>query len=141
MADVTMSEVALSRATLAEMTTEIAAAYVANNHVAPGALPRLLASVHAALDGLGRSPEPDATKPTPRMPIRKTVTEEHIVSLEDGKSYKSLKRHLARHGLTPQAYREKWGLPTDYPMVAPAYARQRSALAKQIGLGAMRRKG
>ena len=77
----------------------------------------------------------------PRVPVRKTVTDAHLISLEDGKAYKSLKRHLSKRGLTPEAYREKWGLPRDYPMVAPAYARQRSELAKQIGLGSMRRKG
>ena len=130
-------------AVLAEMTTEIVAAYVAHNHVQPGDIPRLIASVHAALDGLSRAPKPEATptRPTPRIPIRKTITDTHLISLEDGKSYKALKRHLSKLGLTPEAYRAKWDLPRDYPMVAPAYARQRSELAKGMGLGSMRRKG
>ena len=79
-------------------------------------------------------------KPKPPMPIRKTVTDEHIVSLEDGRPYKALKRHLNKLGLTPKAYREKWGLPVDYPMVSPAYARARSLQAKETGLGSLRRR-
>lgn len=129
-------------AIVVEMATEIVAAYVRNNSLPVGDVPALLRSVHGALVGLG-APEPVAAapeKPTPPVPIRKTVADDHIISLEDGKRYKTLKRHLARMGLTPEAYRAKWGLPHDYPMAAPAYSRARSAMAKEMGLGAMRRK-
>jgi predicted transcriptional regulator len=85
-----------------------------------------------------KAPEPE--KPTPLMPIKKTITPDHLVSLEDGRRYKSLKRHLSGRGLTPADYRDKWGLPKDYPMVAPNYAKQRSELAKALGLGQQRRK-
>ena len=108
--------------------------YLAGNRVPPGDVPALIGSVHAALGGLGQAPEPAAAATLP-VPIRKTVSDGHIISLEDGKPYRALKRHLARLGLTPAAYRAKWGLPADYPVVAPAYARQRSELARQIGLG------
>ncbi len=133
----------VSGSVLAEMTTELVAAYVAHNRVQPGDMPGLIASVHAVLGGLSRAPAAAAAanKPTPPVPIRKTIADGHLISLEDGKAYKALKRHLSKLGLTPQAYREKWDLPRDYPMVAPAYARQRSELARQIGLGSMRRKG
>src|SRR5215208_352965 len=85
-------------------------------------------------------PAPRAEKPTPHIPIKKTITPDAIISLEDGKAYKSMKRHLTKLGLTPAQYREKWGLPRDYPMVAPNYAAKRSELAKQAGLGQQRRK-
>lgn len=122
---------------LAEMTSEVVAAFVAKNHIQPSELPALIASVHASLDGLGKPEEPAAepVKLTPPVSIRKSITDEYLVSLEDGKRYKSLKRHLAKHGLTPAEYRAKWGLPQDYPMVAPAYAAKRSELAKNLGLG------
>ncbi len=128
---------ASDRATLAEMTTDVVAAFLAGNRVQPGDVSALIGSVHAALGGLGRAPERAAAvaAPTPPVPIRKTVSDGHIISLEDGKPYRALKRHLTKRGLTPAAYRAKWGLPADYPMVAPAYARQRSELARQIGLG------
>lgn len=129
----------------AEMATELVAAYVTKNHVRAAELPGLIATVHSALSGLGNAPkvepEPVVTKLVPHMPIRKTITDTHIISLEDGKSYQSLKRHLTKHGLTPAEYRAKWGLPLDYPMVAPAYSAKRSELAKSIGLGARRREG
>ena len=132
----------VSGAVLAEMTTEVVAAYVAHTRVQPGDIPGLITFVHAAFDRLSRASEPEATvtKPTLRVSIRKTITDTHLINLEDGKAYKSLKRHLTRHGLTPEAYRAKWDLPSDYPMVSPAYARQRSELAKGMGLGSMRRK-
>ena len=141
MPDETMPEVA-DPITLAELTTELVASYVARNHVQASELPALIATLHGSLAGLGKAPEPEpvAAKLTPRVPIRKTVTDTHIISLEDGKQYQSLKRHLSKHGLTPAEYRAKWGLPSDYPMVAPAYSRARSALAKETGLGALRRK-
>ncbi|MGY2048885.1 MucR family transcriptional regulator [Methylobacterium sp. JK268] len=117
------------------LTASIVAAYVANNPVPSAALPELIASVHASLAKLGAPQEPVAEPLVPPVPIKKTVTPDHIISLEDGKPYKSLKRHLSGRGLTPEQYRTKWGLPVDYPMVAANYAAQRSELAKSIGLG------
>lgn len=121
-----------------ERTAEIVAAYVSNNTVAPADLGNLIRDVHMALAGLGNpivAPEPLV----PAVPVKKSVTSDYIVCLEDGKKFKTLKRHLAIHyGLTPQQYREKWNLPADYPMVAPAYAEARSQLAKSIGLGQKR---
>ncbi|RUU25157.1 MAG: MucR family transcriptional regulator [Mesorhizobium sp.] len=119
-----------------ELTADIVSAYVSKNPVPLGELPALIGQVHAALKGtVGGSPaEPEALKPA--VPIKKSVTPDYIISLEDGKKFKSLKRHLSTHyGLTPDEYRAKWGLPADYPMVAPNYAAARSALAKTIGLG------
>ncbi len=126
-----------------EITSEVVSAYLAKNHVPPAEVPALIATVHGTFAGLGRAPTPvaEAEKPTPAVPIRKSVTDDFLISLEDGKRYKTLKRHLARHGLTPAAYRAKWGLPSDYPMVAPTYSDARSAQAKSTGLGARRRKG
>lgn len=121
-----------------ERTSDIITAYVAHNVVQPSALPELIASVHAALQSLGSPPPAEPEKPTPPIPIRRTVTPDHIISLEDGKPYKTLKRHLAGRGLTPDQYREKWGLPRDYPMVAANYASQRSELARNSGLGQRR---
>ncbi|WP_280953397.1 MucR family transcriptional regulator [Mesorhizobium mediterraneum] len=119
-----------------ELTAAVVSAYVSNNPVPVGELPALIAQVHAALKGTigGLVAKPEAL--TPAVPIRKSVTPDYIISLEDGKKFKSLKRHLSTHyGLTPDEYRAKWGLPADYPMVAPNYAAARSALAKTIGLG------
>ena len=130
-------------AALVEFTSEVVSAYLAKNHVPPAEIPALIASVHATFGALGRAPEPAAEpeKQAPAISIKKSVTDDYLISLEDGKRYKSLKRHLSGHGLTPAEYRAKWGLPGDYPMIAPAYARQRSELAKSIGLGSMRKKG
>lgn len=123
---------------LVTLVGEIVAAYVANNSVPPAALPELMASVHGALASLTGRPQAEAPpaieQPTPAQ-IRKSVQEDGIVSFIDGRSYKTLKRHLTAHGLTPERYRERYGLPEDYPMTAPGYAAQRSALAKAIGLG------
>lgn len=124
---------------LVTLVGELVAAYVSNNSVPPTALPELMASVHAALASLdGQAPaaavEPAVERPTPAQ-IRKSVQEDGIVSFIDGRTYKTLKRHLTAHGLTPERYRERYGLPDDYPMTAPGYAAQRSALAKAIGLG------
>jgi predicted transcriptional regulator len=121
---------------LIELTADVVSAYVSNNPVPVGELPALIDRVHAALKGtIGSMPE----KPEPlipAVPVRKSVTPDFIISLEDGKKFKSLKRHLSTHyGLTPDEYRAKWGLPADYPMVAPNYAAARSALAKTMGLG------
>ncbi|WP_298967710.1 MucR family transcriptional regulator [uncultured Methylobacterium sp.] len=126
----------LPTAGLVATTADIVAAYVSNNSVPSPDLPALIAAVHGALSGLLAPAAPaQAERPTPPVPIRKSVTPDHLISLEDGKPYKSLKRHLAGRGLTPAEYRTKWGLPPDYPMVAANYAAQRSELAKRTGLG------
>jgi predicted transcriptional regulator len=122
---------------LIELTADVVSAYVSNNPVPVSDLPALIGQVHAALKGtIGNvSAEiPEALKPA--VPIRKSVTPDYLICLDDGKKFKSLKRHLSsRYGLTPDDYRAKWGLPSDYPMVAPNYAATRSALAKTMGLG------
>ncbi len=123
-----------------ELTADVVAAYVAHNAVQKSDIPGLIASVHASLVGLTRPAAPEQTeRPVPPVPIKKSIGDDYIISLEDGRRYKSLKRHLNGRGLTPEQYREKWGLPIDYPMVAPSYARQRSELAKSMGLGRQRR--
>lgn len=123
---------------LRNLTADIVAAHVSNNSVAVNDLPQLISNVHGALVALtGPAPE---KKPVPKVPVRSSVRPDYIVCLEDGKRLKMLKRHLMTHyGLTPQQYREKWGLPNDYPMVAPNYGEQRRELAKAIGLGTRRR--
>lgn len=122
---------------MVKLSADIVSAYVANNVVMKADLPALIADVFAALTNLGREPEAPPVAPlVPAVPIRKSVTPEAIICLEDGKSFKSLKRHLrSSFDMTPEQYRAKWGLPSDYPMVAPAYAEARSALAKSMGLG------
>ncbi len=119
-----------------EKTTEIVAAFVSNNQTATTDLPALIQAVHRALTGISTAaPEPEARK-EPAVPIRRSITPEHLVCLEDGKTFKSLKRHLrTKYDMSPEDYRAKWGLPKDYPMVAPNYAAARSALAKNMGLG------
>jgi predicted transcriptional regulator len=120
-----------------ELTADVISAYVSNNPVPVSELPSLIAQVHQSLVGLsnGSATEP-VEKLVPAVPIKKSVTPEYIVCLDDGKKFKSLKRHLkTTFGITPEEYRAKWNLPSDYPMVAPAYAAARSALAKQMGLG------
>ena len=115
--------------------TEIVSAYVSKNPLAPEDLPAFIKSVHASLTGIGGG-ETAAPGKAPAVPVKKSVTPDHIVCLEDGKKLKMLKRYLrARYGLTPDEYRAKWNLPADYPMVAPNYAARRSAFAKQFGLG------
>lgn len=121
-----------------ELTVEIVSAYVSNNEVAAAELPALIASVARSLNELaGISTKAEAPEPPkPAVPIKKSVTPDYIISLEDGKKFKSLKRALsARYGMTPDQYRAKWGLPADYPMVAPNYSAARSDLAKKLGLG------
>ncbi len=121
-----------------EMAAEIVSAYVRNNSVPVSELPALLQSVHESLGSILNGSKPEAVKepPQPKVPVKKSVTNDYIVCLEDGKRFKSLKRHLhSEHGLSPQEYRDKWGLGKDYPMVAPAYADARSNLAKTMGLG------
>jgi predicted transcriptional regulator len=117
------------------LAAQIVSAHVRNNTVAPDELPRLIQEVYRALVDVGRQPV-QAEKPVPAVPVKQSVRPDRIVCLEDGKSFSMLKRHLMTdHKLTPQQYRERWGLPRDYPMVAPNYAQTRSALAKKIGLG------
>lgn len=122
---------------LIALTASIVSAYVTRNNLPTADLPRLIASTHVALASLAASPAPVASEPlVPAVPIRKSVTPDAIICLEDGRAFKSLKRHLsASYGLTPDQYRAKWNLPADYPMVAPNYAEARSALAKSMGLG------
>jgi predicted transcriptional regulator len=122
---------------LVELSTEIVSAYVSHNAVSPGDLPRLIADVHTALRGLKNNETPAPVEELkPAVPIRKSIAPDYIICLEDGKKFKSLKRHLRTHyNLSPEEYREKWGLPADYPMVAPSYSATRSKLAKDNGLG------
>jgi predicted transcriptional regulator len=125
-----------------ELTANIVTAYVSNNTVPSTDIPNLISQVHAALKRVsGGQPAAPAEPLKPAVPIKRSVTPEYIVCLEDGQKFKSLKRHLrTRYGVTPEQYREKWGLPPDYPMVAPKYAEARSQLAKQMGLGQQRRR-
>jgi predicted transcriptional regulator len=119
-----------------ELTAAIVSAYVSKNSVPMASLAELVSSVHSSLDKLTLKPEPPQQPPTPAVPIRRSVTPDYIISLEDGRKFKSLKRHLATHyDMTPEQYRQKWSLPPDYPMVAPNYAATRSALARTMGLG------
>lgn len=125
-----------------ELMADIVAAYVSNNTVSPGELTQLMSDVHGALLRVAGAPgEGLSEAPKPAIPVKKSVTPEYIVCLEDGKKFKSLKRHLrTQYNMSPEDYREKWGLPADYPMVAPNYAQARSQLAKKMGLGQQRRK-
>ncbi len=117
------------------LTAQIVSAHVSNNSVPAEALPNLIRQVHQALSGAGQ-PAAEPEKPQPAVPVKRSVFADYIVCLEDGKKLKMLKRHLqSAYGMTPDQYRERWGLPSDYPMVAPNYAERRSALARQIGLG------
>jgi predicted transcriptional regulator len=127
------------RNNLAELTSDIVSAYVSGNAIDLSALPDLIASVHDSLMRITSSDTlHDSERPTPPVPIKKSITPDYLISLEDGQPYKSLKRHLNSRGLSPTQYREKWGLQSDYPMVAPNYAKQRSDLAKTMGLGRKR---
>ena len=130
-------------ATLIELTVELVGSYVTRNHVRATELPKLISTIYGSLTGMGTAPEiePESAKLTPPVSIKKSVTDEYLVSMEDGKPYQALKRHLSKLGMTPAEYRAKWGVPVNYPMVSPAYARKRSELAKSIGLGRLRRKG
>lgn len=124
-----------------ELAADIVSAFVSNNSVPIADLPSLIGNVHLALQNVGQpTAKQEEAKPTPAVSIRKSITPDYLISLEDGKQYKSLKRHLTKLGLTPEAYREKWDLPRDYPMVAANYAAKRSELAKSLGLGQMRSK-
>jgi predicted transcriptional regulator len=124
------------------LTTEIVAAHVSNNNVAVNDLPTLINQIYNSLANIGTAPAAPATRPQPAISVKKSVQADYIVCLEDGKKLKMLKRHLkTAYNMTPEAYRERWALPSDYPMVAPNYARQRSRLAKEIGLGTRARRG
>ena len=126
---------------LPALTTQIVAAYVANNTVAVNDLPGLIRQVHAALANVGGATEIAPERPQPAVPIKRSVMPDFIVCLEDGKKLKMLKRHLkTAFNMTPEEYRDRWDLPPDYPMVAPNYASQRSRLAKEIGLGTRARR-
>ena len=127
---------------LLALTTEIVAAHVSNNTVAVNDLPTLINQIYNSLANIGTSPIAPAARPQPAVSVKKSVQPDYITCLEDGKKLKMLKRHLkTAYNMTPEAYRERWGLPSDYPMVAPNYARQRSRLAKEIGLGTRARRG
>ncbi|GJD76874.1 MucR family transcriptional regulator [Methylobacterium gregans] len=125
------------------LTTEIVSAFISRNAVAPAELTALIGTVHATLSQLARGSEA-GTAPAlvPAVPVNRSIRPEYLICLEDGKKFKSLKRHLrARYNLTPEQYRERWNLSPDYPMVAPNYAAARSDLARAMGLGQQRRKG
>ena len=126
-----------------ELTATIVSAYVSNNPTPAGDLPGLIGQVHTALQRLsaGRPEVPVAEPSKPAVPLKKSVTPEYLICLEDGKRFKSLKRHLrTQYKMSPEQYRERWNLPADYPMVAPNYARTRSQLAKNMGLGQQRKR-
>ena len=136
-----MERDARPHSSLIELVSQIVSAYVAHNPVPVAELPRLIERVHATLAEIDGAPavEPKSEL-KPAVPVRKSVTDDHIVCLEDGKKFKSLKRHLrTRYDMSPEEYREKWGLAPDYPMVAPNYANQRSDLARKMGLGLMKK--
>src|SRR5205814_7769407 len=127
--------------TLLTLTADMVAAHVSNNSVAVNDLPTLIQNVHAVLSGIAGASTAPEPKPEPKVSIRSSVKPDYIVCLEDGKKLKMLKRHLMTHyNMTPDQYRQKWGLNADYPMVAPNYAEQRRKLAKSIGLGTKRRR-
>ena len=128
---------------LRELVAEVAAAYFANSHVAPTEIPHVIGQIAASLKSVGEGSGSEASEEQPAAKqarltpaqVRKSITPDALFSFEDNKPYKTLRRHLSTHGLTPEQYREKWGLPRDYPMVAPNYSAARSQMAKQLGLG------
>jgi len=123
------------------LTAQIVSAHVSNNSVAPDALPSLIQEVYRTLAGVGKEPV-QLERPQPAVPVKKSVFPDYIICLEDGKKLKMLKRHLkTAYNMSPEQYRERWQLGSDYPMVAPSYARHRSSLAKKIGLGTKPRSG
>ena len=126
---------------LLRMTSDVVTAYVGNNTVAPSDLAEVIRTVHASLRQAQAGENAAAAPPKPAVPIKKSITPDYLICLEDGRELKMLKRHLrTTYGMTPDEYRAKWSLDPDYPMVAPNYARRRSEFAKQIGLGQKRRK-
>jgi predicted transcriptional regulator len=134
---------AVENSDLIELAAEIVSAYVSNNSVPASDLPALINEVFMALTRVGTPPAEVVSEPLkPAVPLKKSVHNDYIICLEDGKKFKSLKRHLrTQYNMSPEQYREKWGLPPDYPMVAPNYAAARSRLAKEMGLGQQRRRG
>ena len=125
-----------------ELTAELVAAYVSNNNLPKGDLPDFILAVHSSLTSLGKDSalvELQVEAKPPAVPVRKSITPDYLICLEDGKKFKSLRRHLTALGLTPEQYRKKWNLPSDYPMVAPKYSAVRAALARQFGLGNLRK--
>ncbi|MCA1999580.1 MAG: MucR family transcriptional regulator [Hyphomicrobiales bacterium] len=134
---------AVENSELIELTAEIVSAYVSNNSVPTGELSGLINDVYLALTRVGTAPAEIVAEPLkPAVPVKKSVHNDFIICLEDGKKFKSLKRHLrTQYNMSPEQYREKWALPPDYPMVAPNYAAARSRLAKEMGLGQQRRRG
>ena len=131
----------MDKSELLALVTDIVASHVANNRMDSNELPQLIRQVYSTLSSIGET-EVAPERPHPAVPIKKSVTPEYVICLEDGKKLKMLKRHLkTSYNMTPDEYRERWGLPADYPMVAPNYAIQRRELAKKIGLGTSRSKG
>lgn len=136
---------------LQELVADVAAAYFSNSHVSPADIPSVIQQIASSLAAVKSGPEPAETEPAAEAPdqqpapkrmhamqVKKSITPDALISFEDGKSYKTLRRHLSTRGLSPEQYREKWGLPVDYPMVSPNYSATRSAMAKSIGLGQLR---
>ena len=139
-----MADVPEPKRNLVDLTAEIVAAYVGKNTVTQAELPKLIGEVHRALSGAVSNPaaREETTEIKPAVTVKKSLTADYLICLEDGKKFKSLKRHLRSHyNLSPEQYREKWGLPADYPMVAPNYAQARSSLAKRMGLGQRKGRG
>ncbi|MCF4129876.1 MucR family transcriptional regulator [Methylobacterium sp. SyP6R] len=136
-----MTKIDTSGYDLISLAASIVSSYVTRNSLPAADLPGLITTTHAALGKLGAPAEPEPVRPQPPVAIRKTVGYDYIISLEDGRKYKALKRHLTSRGLTAEEYRQKWGLPADYPMVCEAYAKTRSDLAKSNGLGQSRGAG
>ncbi len=129
----------ITREDMLRITTKVVTAYVGNNTLADTQITDVIQSVYDSLEGLSNGTPESKVKQKPAVPIKRSITPDYIVCLEDGKQLKMLKRYLrTTHGMTPDEYRSKWGLPTDYPMVAPNYAKKRSAFAKEIGLGKRR---
>ncbi len=136
-----MEDTQVIKQELLALTTDIVSSHVANNKVDVAELPSLISNVFNTLSGLGTPSDAAQDRPRPAVPIKKSITPDYIVCLEDGKKLKMLKRHLkTQYGMSPEEYRERWGLSPDYPMVAPNYADQRRMLAKKIGLGKDRKK-
>lgn len=141
MADDSLAERQMDKSELLTLTSRIVAAHVGRNSVAVGELPNLIQQIYGALSGAGHEAPVQAERPQPAVSVKRSVTDEYIVCLEDGKRLKMLKRHLkTAYDMSPEQYRERWNLPPDYPMVAPKYALARRELAKKIGLGTKRRK-
>ncbi|SFU99062.1 transcriptional regulator, MucR family [Methylobacterium sp. 174MFSha1.1] len=138
-----MDETANTHDQIVTLTADIISAYVSSNHLQSAELPKLISDVYGALNEMARGtkavPEPVHPKATAGE-IRRSITHDYLISFEDGKSYKTLRRHLTLRGLTPEAYRQKWGLPHDYPMTSASYSEQRSELARSLGLGQQRRR-